>query len=118
MTILLTLPWPPSVNSYWRSFQGRVLIAASGRRYRMDVELVMRMSGHRGVGPSPVCVDIQAWFPDLRRRDIDNVLKAPLDALTTAGMWDDDSQIVALSIRRAGLDRARPRLEIMVEEIS
>lgn len=110
----LTLPWPPSVNRYWRSVNGRVLIAAAGRCYRTDVELVMRLAGLRGVGALPVEVAIEAWLPDLRRRDIDNVLKAPLDALTHAGMWEDDSQVMALSIRKAGMDRARPRLELTI----
>lgn len=112
--IRLTLPYPPSVNRYWRSVNGRVLIAAAGRRYRTDVELVMRMAGYRGVGPSPVNVAITVHVPDQRRRDIDNILKAPLDALTHAGLWDDDSQVEALSIRKAGMDRTRPRLEIEV----
>ena len=32
--IELTLPWPPSVNRYWRTFQGRMIISADGRAYR------------------------------------------------------------------------------------
>lgn len=113
--IRLQLPWPPSVNRYWRSVNGRVLIAAAGRKYRTDVELVMRLGGRVGIGAMPVNVTIDAYYPDLRRRDIDNILKAPLDALTAAGMWDDDSQVQALSIRKAGMDRHSPRLEITLE---
>ena len=111
----ITLPWPPSVNRYWRSVNGRVLIAAAGRKYRTDVELVMLLRGRHGVGSLPVNVSIDAFYPDRRRRDIDNILKAPLDALTHAGMWDDDSQVEALSIRKAGLDQHNPRLEITLE---
>lgn len=111
----LVLPWPPSVNRYWRSVNGRVLIAAAGRKYRTDVELSMRLAGRKGIGPAPVRVSIDAYLPDARRRDIDNLLKAPLDALTAAGMWDDDSQVQALSIRKAGMDRHHPRLEITLE---
>lgn len=113
--IRVDLPWPPSVNRYWRSVNGRVLIAAAGRRYRTDVELLMRLAGRVGIGNSPVIVSIQAFYPDARRRDIDNILKAPLDALTHAGMWDDDSQVEELSIRKAGMDRHNPRLEITLE---
>lgn len=117
--IELTLPWPPSVNRYWRSVNGRVLIAAAGRRYRTDVELAYRLGQPRGagVGELPVQVTIAAWVPDLRRRDIDNMLKAPLDALTHAGLWLDDSQIHWLCIFKAGIDRHRPRLEIKVKPL-
>lgn len=62
-------------------------------------------------------VGICAHFPDLRRRDLDNLLKAPLDALTASGMWDDDSQIHALAIRKAGIDRQHPRLVVTVESV-
>lgn len=112
MRTVIVLPWPPSVNRYWRSVAGRVLISADGREYRSRVESMV--PGER-FGSSPVSVCISAHFPDLRRRDLDNLLKAPLDALTTAGMWDDDSQIDALTIRKAGIDRQHPRLVVAVE---
>ena len=35
------------------------------------------------------------------RRDLDNLLKGLLDALTHAGLWLDDSQVADLRIRRA-----------------
>ena len=38
--------------------------------------------------------------PDNRRRDIDNVQKALLDALQHGGAYADDSQIVRLSIEK------------------
>jgi Holliday junction resolvase RusA-like endonuclease len=105
------------MNRYWRSVNGRVLIAAAGRRYRTDVELAYRLQSITGggAGSLPVEISIDAWLPDLRRRDIDNLLKAPLDALTHAGLWDDDSQVMALAIRKAGMDRVRPRLEIAID---
>lgn len=104
----LILPWPPSVNRYWRMVNGRMLIAASGRKYRESMPIMARL------GASPVELSILAYYPDMRRRDIDNLLKAPLDALTYAGLWEDDSQIQALSIRKAGYDKHHPRLEISV----
>ncbi|MEY4713325.1 MAG: hypothetical protein RIS88_2775 [Pseudomonadota bacterium] len=39
-------------------------------------------------------------MPDRRRRDLDNTLKATQDAMTHAGIWDDDSQIDDLRIVR------------------
>lgn len=109
---MIVLPWPPSVNRYWRTFRGRMLISAEGRTYRQQA--VAAATGGARFGSAKVCVAIQAWVPDNRRRDVDNLLKAPLDALCHAGVYDDDSQIVELSIKRAGLDKANPRLEITV----
>ena len=94
---MISLPWPPSVNRYWRSVMGRVLISAEGRSYRTLVAsecLIQRVRGTAG----PLAVSIVAHAPDGRRRDLDNLLKAPLDALTHAGAWGDDSQISDLRI--------------------
>ncbi|TWU43995.1 Crossover junction endodeoxyribonuclease RusA [Novipirellula aureliae] len=45
-------------------------------------------------------VDVLIHPPDRRRRDIDNVLKALLDALQHGGAYEDDNQIVDLSIHK------------------
>ena len=45
-------------------------------------------------------VEITLYPPDRRKRDLDNYLKGTLDALTHAGLWEDDSQIDTLSIQR------------------
>lgn len=41
----------------------------------------------------PAAVEITLFPPDARRRDIDNYNKALFDALTHAGVWEDDSQV-------------------------
>ncbi len=93
------LPWPPSVNRYWRSVGGRVLISADGRAYRDTVRALV-LADRVTHGAARVRVTIEASPPDRRRRDLDNLLKAPLDALTHAGLWCDDEQIDALTITR------------------
>jgi len=45
-------------------------------------------------------VRIDAYPPDKRRRDLDNIQKALLDALVHADVIEDDSLIDALSIQR------------------
>jgi Holliday junction resolvase RusA-like endonuclease len=47
-----------------------------------------------------VALTLHMFPPDLRRRDIDNPLKVLIDALTQSGLWKDDYQIRALSVRR------------------
>jgi Holliday junction resolvase RusA-like endonuclease len=55
------------------------------------------------------------WAP--RKPDVDNVAKGVLDALTDAGVWMDDAQVVALSVHRCwGAVDARARgAEAVVE---
>jgi crossover junction endodeoxyribonuclease RusA len=96
--IELTLSWPPSTNTYWRTFQGRMIISAKGREYRKAVaDQVLIQSGAKSLAGKLV-VEIEAWRPDNRRRDLDNLLKAALDGCTHAGVWEDDSNIVDLRI--------------------
>jgi crossover junction endodeoxyribonuclease RusA len=98
---LLFLPWPPSLNRYWRNVHGRTLISAEGRDYRGAVVTgLKRFGGAPALGAQRLSVHIIAAPPDKRRRDLDNLLKAALDALTHAGVWDDDGQIDRLLIQR------------------
>jgi len=99
--LTIALPYPPSVNRYWRSVNGRVLVSADGRAFR-DSAAIFAKSVLRGAKPltGRLSVRIELSPPDRRRRDIDNVLKALLDSMTYAGVWIDDSQIDELSIKR------------------
>ena len=110
----LTLPWPPSVNRYWRTFQGRMIISAEGRSYRKavaDQVLIQRGAKHY---EGKLRVVIEAWRPDNRKRDLDNLLKAVLDSLTHAGVWADDGLIVDLRIYWA--DSVGGMLKVKVSE--
>ena len=99
----ITLPWPPSVNRYWRHpstgrLAGRHLISSDGRKYREQVAAMTMLQTNAHYAGSLI-VDITANRPDNRRRDLDNLLKAILDSLTHAGIWGDDSQIIDLRIK-------------------
>lgn len=98
MSIEITLPWPPSVNAYWRTFRGRMIISAKGREYRAAVCVLVRDQGADAGLTGKLDMTIEAWQPDRRKRDLDNLLKAPLDALCHAGVYNDDSQISDLRI--------------------
>ena len=113
--VTLTLPWPPSVNKYWRTFQGRMIISAEGRSYRKavaDQVLIQRGAKHY---TGKLRVQIEAFRPDNRRRDLDNLLKAVLDGCTHAGVWEDDSNIVDLRIYWA--DSVGGMLKVKVSEV-
>lgn len=97
------LPFPPSVNGYWRAFKrGSVctqIISKKGRDYRLSVEEKMSSYDYATL-KDRLSVEITLYPPDRRKRDLDNYLKGTLDALTHAGLWEDDSQIDTLSIQR------------------
>jgi crossover junction endodeoxyribonuclease RusA len=113
--MILTIPFPPSINHYWRSFRGRMLISKGGRDYRSGVQASALVERWASFGSELLTVSIKAYMPDARRRDIDNAFKAPLDALAHAGVYNDDSQIRRLSIENCGIDRENPRLEVTIE---
>ncbi len=98
---MMTLPFPPTVNTYYRTVNGRMLISREGREYRQAVAELAASENWPKFGSERVSVSIEAWMPDRRRRDLDNLLKSLLDSLTHAGVWEDDSQIDGLAIWRA-----------------
>lgn len=101
--IQLTLPYPPSVNRAYRTVSGRVILSKAGREYRDDVAAAVYLDASRltELLKGRLSVSIKMHAPDNRKRDVDNVLKCALDALTHAGIWDDDSQIDRLLVERA-----------------
>lgn len=108
------LPHPPSVNRYWRSItiggRARVVLSADGRAYKDECRLeVMRQCSALDLIPSQsdtlfgkqrLGVNIMLHPRSKKVYDIDNYAKASLDALTSACVWDDDSQIDSLYIVR------------------
>jgi crossover junction endodeoxyribonuclease RusA len=103
--ITIRLPWPPSVNHYWRQFRGRSILSEAGRRYRKDAEAAIVKAGVRAPLQGHVAIRLRAVFPDRRRRDLDNLPKAVLDALGRGKTYRDDSQIKLLIIEHVGTEK-------------
>lgn len=93
----LWLPWPPTINTYWRSVRGRAILSAKGREYRQQAVAAV---GDVDAQTGPLAVHLLCAPPDRRRRDLDNLPKAILDSLTYAGAYEDDSQIDRLTVER------------------
>ena len=89
------LPWPPSVNNYYRHVGPRVLISRAGRKYRTMA--VSRLGGLKKLSGA-VSLSLECYPPDRRRRDLDNLLKCLQDSITAAGVLEDDSQIRRLQM--------------------
>ena len=98
--LTIKLPWPPSVNTYWRRNGGRYFISKKGMDYRQScLEACVKHYGHFKADQR-LQVLIEAYPPDRRKRDIDNLPKAILDGLGHAQIYSDDSQIDKLTIWR------------------
>ncbi len=103
VSIEITLPWPPSVNHYWRTTKGMAgqYVTAQGRAYQKEAQILARQAMRGSAALSgPLRVLFEAYPPDKRRRDLSNTLKATEDALQRAGVYTDDFLIADLRIVR------------------
>ncbi len=98
--IVLMMPWPPSVNNLFATVGETRVLSRVGREYRKSVAVIVCQAGFPRFGASGLAVSIEAFPPDRRVRDLDNLFKAPLDALQYAGVFNDDSQVQRITIER------------------
>ena len=96
----LFLPYPPSVNTYWNFNGSRRFLTPKANQFKAKVFEAFILSEHKGFKAHRVSLTVHLYPPDKRVRDIDNVAKPLLDALTQAGVFDDDSQVDRLLIVR------------------
>lgn len=94
----LTLPFPPSINHYWRLGNGHMHISNEGRAYKSEVEVLARAAGIE-FKTERLALMLVVSPPDRRRRDLDNLQKPLLDAMK-GSVYADDWQIdLLLTIR-------------------
>lgn len=94
MIFELYTSYPPSVNNYYVKTQRGVFISQRGKKFRDDLlRDAMEQVGERLNITDKVKVEIVVWPPDKRKRDLDNIKKPLFDAMTHAGLWEDDSLI-------------------------
>lgn len=108
---VLTLPYPPSVNHYWRhAGHGRMVLTDEAAQYKADVSDRCTQYGlqpHDG----PVGLRIHVYRP-IKRGDLDNTLKAALDSLKGFA-YEDDAQVTEIHAFRHD-DKGNPRIEVEV----
>ncbi len=114
-TIIIELPYPVSGNRYWRKVGGRVVLSAAAKKYRSIVKSIAMcngITGANGMGARRVKVTRVFYQPDKRVRDMGNHTKVLDDALTLAGVWNDDGQIDdERNLRGIGPSRVIVRIE-------
>lgn len=117
-----TLPWPPTLNTYWRSVvmgkAARVLLSKRGRQYREQCSReVNAQRVPKSLLSGKLEVLITAYPPDRRARDLDNLPKGILDALKCTSVIRDDADIDRLGITR-GEVRRDGQIHVRIREIT
>lgn len=97
MMIRLSLPYPPSANKLWRTFQGRQIKSAEYRRWLSNAQATVSDACIGGSMPGEYVLEIVATRPDGRGRDIDNLIKPISDAIAAAGLVTNDSLAAGVS---------------------
>lgn len=99
MTTLI-LPYPPSANANYRHTRRGVISAPAVKKFRQEVADYIESVWPVGFETlsGDLVVEVLLTPGDRRRRDIDNPIKPLFDALTRAGVWEDDSQVVRLLV--------------------
>jgi len=101
----LNLPWPPSMNHYYAVVRGRKITSKHGREYHQAVAGALLQAGTRPFdADARLMIEIRAYPPDRRRRDLDNLAKPVLDSLQKAGLFPDDSQVDILTLARRAVE--------------
>jgi len=113
--VALELPWPPSSNTYWRRNGARYFIAPPGIAYRQQVVILGRSYKDYFDKDKRISVIVEAYPPDRRRRDVDNIFKSLLDAMMWAKIYVDDSQIDKLFVERKDVEPPG-RVIVTIEE--
>ena len=97
--ITFVLPFPPSVNTYYRHLpNGRTLLSKKGRLFKAVADTLPEFESF--TAEDRLRVHLQLFPPTKRSFDIDNFAKSTLDLLEFAGVFPNDNQIDELYLER------------------
>lgn len=113
------LPFPPTINDYKmptsrgtrkNKHGGSVpmlalVLTKKARNYRRQVLQLFWGSNHKTLHDR-LRMRIEFCAPDRRTRDLDNYVKGLQDALTHAKVYEDDSQIDELIVKRGAVTQS------------
>lgn len=104
----LELPYPISVNRYYRNFRGMTVKSAEARDYQAIIRALAMQEGFSEPLSGAIHVEMtyhpkrpKKWTvgTPTRSQDISNVIKVAEDALNGIA-WHDDKQITFLAIAK------------------
>lgn len=114
--MFLSLPYPPTVNSYLGRNGSRSFLTAKVREFRREVWLAFTQSLRHKTLTGPVSIAVTLIPGKGSIPDIDNGLKALLDALQHAKVFLNDRQVEELTVHRLAKDPKHPRCIVRLEE--
>lgn len=103
----------PSVNTYWRKWNNRMVISKAGREFKKKASNIF---SKEFLEDNPydciLKVKIELRFKDERRRDIDNYNKALLDSMSGI-VFKDDCLIQEMNLKKySGCEKDEIIIEI------
>ena len=107
MTIIISLPFPPSVNVMYRRGKFSTYLSQQGRDYKQKVsEMIAEYKpAIENALQGRLSVFLGMSAPSRRAYDIDNRIKCVLDSLQDAGVFEDDEQIDYLTVLRLPISK-------------
>lgn len=107
----MILPFPPSLNHYWRKDKTGMHISEEGKRYLSQVRQLVLLNDvgdteyfvkvyRKPEAKQRLMVQASFFLPDNRKRDLDNLFKVIFDCMTKTGIWTDDSQVFKLNAEK------------------
>lgn len=118
----IELSWPPSVNQYWEHVYNaklrrvQVFPSKAALSFKVQTAALVRKKGAPPRFQNAIQIEIDAYPPDRRKRDSDNIVKATFDALTYSNVWRDDYQVVDFRVRR--FDETGDKLIVRITELA
>lgn len=104
--LTIELPFPVTANAYWMIAGRRLIKSKRARAYIAEVVLMWLDAKSKGATAfgedETLALSIAIHYPVDKRKhiDTDNALKVLIDAMETAGIYQNDNQIRFIQISR------------------
>lgn len=110
-------PLPVSTNNAYATVDGKRVKTKAAREFsqRVAERAVVAKAIAGGVPYPPFALHLGVWFPDEGRRDLSNTVKLLEDSLMKV-IGSDDRHVHLLVVRRQGVDRFSPRVDVELRE--
>lgn len=122
--LTISLPVPPSINHQYATVNGRRILSAVGRRYKLDIGqqilLALSRSQHKHallttLRAEFVGLSIRCYFTSLLRRDIDGGLKITQDAICEA-LGVNDNRVLELHVYKE-VTKTSPSIKLTISSL-